>query len=115
MTVTSLTLFRFPNFRSKLWAFSQMLFARGPLGRTPDIGFHKLLGSGSRDGFYPFPNFSVYGILAVWPSIECAKQRIATGDVFRRYRDHASEETSIFMSAKNCRGAWAGQAPVPGF
>lgn len=113
MTVTSLTLFRFPNLGSKLWAFSQMLFARGPLGKTPDIGFHKLLGSGSRDGFYPFPNFSVYGILAVWPSIECAKHQISTGDVFCRYRDHASEETSIFMSAKNCRGEWAGQAPFP--
>lgn len=111
MTVTSLTLFRFPTLSAKLWAFSQMLFARAPLARTPDIGFHKLLGSGSRDGFYPFPNFSVYGILAVWPSLECARTQIANSDVYSRYRDHASEDTSIFMTTKNCRGAWSGQTP----
>ncbi len=111
MTVTSITLFRFPTFGAKLWAFSQMLFARGPLAQTPDIGFHKLLGSGSRDGFYPFPNFSVYGILAVWPSIECAREQIAHSDVYCRYRAHASEDTSIYMTTSNCRGEWSGQTP----
>lgn len=111
MTVTSITLFRFPTLGAKLWAFSQMMFARGPLAKTPDIGFHKLLGSGSRDGFYPFPNFSVYGILAVWPSMECARERTANSKIYNRYRDHASEDTTIYMSAKNCRGAWAGQVP----
>lgn len=111
MSITSVTLFRFPTLSGKLWAFSQMLFARRLLAQTPEIGFHKLLGSGSRDGFYPFPNFSVYGILAVWPSLDSAQEHTKTGDVYKRYRAQASEATTIFMSAISCRGAWAGEAP----
>lgn len=111
MAITSVTLFRFPSLYAKIWAFTQMLTARRPLSQTPDIGFYKLLGSGSRDGFYPFPNFSVYGILAVWPSLDCAKQRIAESSVFGRYRDHATETATFFMSATSCRGAWAEQTP----
>lgn len=111
MSVTSVTLFRFPTLSARLWAFFQMLLARRALAQTPDIGFHKLLGSGSRDGFYPFPNFSVYGILAVWPSIDCAQERTRTSKVFRSYRAHASEVTTIYMSASSCRGAWADETP----
>ena len=35
MQAVSLSLFRFPRTRDKFWAFGQMQFARGPLGRWP--------------------------------------------------------------------------------
>lgn len=111
MKAVSLSFFRFEGPGSKLWALAQMQFARRPLRAVPDIGFHKLLGSGTGEGFNPFPNFSVYAILAAWPSLDVAQARIAESAVYRRYRDHAAEDWSVFLAATQSRGRWDGAAP----
>lgn len=111
MKAASLSFFRFEGLGSKLWAFSQMQFARRPLAAVPGIGFHKLLGSGTREGFHPFPNFSVYAILATWPSLEEGRARIADDAVYQRYRGHAAEHWTVFLEATQSRGRWAGAAP----
>lgn len=95
----------------KTWAFRQMLEARWRLATTPDIQFYKLLGSGTRDGFYPYPNFAVYGLLAVWPSLESAQKGTCSTRAFRRFRSHAFEHWTVFMSATQSRGKWSGQSP----
>ena len=111
MKAASLSFFRFAGPGNRLWAFSQMLFARPGLSRIPDMGFHKLLGTGTRDGFHPYPNFSVYAILATWPSLTTGRERIAESPVFQRYRAHASEHWTVFLEASQCRGRWAGDDP----
>ncbi len=111
MKAVSLSFFRFEGLADKLWAFSQMQFARRPLRATPDIGFHKLLGSGSREGFHPFPNFSVYAVLATWPSVETGRARMKESAVFRRYRAHAAESWTVFLGATQSRGQWDRDAP----
>lgn len=111
MTVTSLSLFRFDGVEAKAWAFSQMLWARRPLAASPGIGFHKLFGSGTREGFHPWPNFGVYGVFAVWPDLTVAKEQIAEGVVYQRYRSHAVENWTVYMQIAQCRGCWGGEAP----
>lgn len=109
--VVSLSFYSFDALPAQLWAFAQMGFARLPLSRTPDIGFWKLCGSGSGEGFTPRPNLGVYAILATWPDLETAKKRIAASPVFKRYRAHADECWTVYLSTDSVRGAWSGQAP----
>ena len=107
----SLSLFRFNRLSARAWAFSQMLFARRSMARTPDIGFWKLFGSGTGEGFTPVPNTGVYGILATWPSGKVARERISTAPIYQRYRSHAVEDWSIFLQTTSARGRWDGETP----
>ncbi len=107
----SLTLHRFPSLAGRLWAFGQMLLARSSLSAVPGLGFWKLLGSGTGEGFTPLPNTAVYAILATWPDRETAERQLREAPVFRRYRRRASETWTIFLSPVSSRGAWSGRAP----
>lgn len=108
--VVSLSFFRFGSLRSRLWAFAMMGFARGPLSRIPHIGFWKLCGSGSGEGFTPIPNTAVYAVLATWPNAQAAQHAQDT-EVFKRYRAQSSESWTVFMAASTVKGAWSGQTP----
>ena len=88
----SLSLFRFDRTRDRLWAFAMMGAARLALRRTPDIGFWKLCGSGTGEGFTPVPNFGVYAILATWPDHDTARARVATAPIYKRYRARSAED-----------------------
>ncbi len=109
--VVSFSFFRFNSLRSRLWAFAMMGLARGPMSRIPNIGFWKLCGSGTGEGFTPFPNTSVYAILATWPDAQTAQDAIANAEIYTRYRDQAAEHWTVFMSTDSVRGAWSGKTP----
>lgn len=111
MAITALTLFRFAHAKDKAWAFGQMQFSRGPLARLPDLAFYKMFGTGTREGFHPYPNWGVYALLISGPSHDWAQEQIHNSDVFRRYRDHAQEAFSIILDPISCRGTWDGQTP----
>ena len=87
----SLSFFRFAGPFARLWALAQMGLARQAMARTPDIGFWKLCGSGTGQGFTPLPNTAVYAILATWPDHATATARVANAPIFQRYRTHAAE------------------------
>jgi spheroidene monooxygenase len=87
--------------------------ARLALPRVQDIGFWKLCGSGTGEGFTPLPNTAVYAILATWPDEATARDRVGTAPVFNRYRDHAAESWSVFLAPTSARGKWSGRAPFP--
>jgi spheroidene monooxygenase len=113
-TVT-LSLHRFEGIGARLWAFSQMLFARRSLARAEGIQFWKLLGSGTGEGFTPIPNTAVYAILAAWSDGERARTEALDAQPFRRYRARAREAWTLFLVPVSARGAWSGAAPfVPG-
>ncbi|MGB3247166.1 MAG: spheroidene monooxygenase [Sulfitobacter sp.] len=109
--IVSFSFFRFSSFRSRVWAFTMMGLARAPLSRIADIGFWKLCGSGSGEGFTPLPNTSVYAILATWPDAKTAQDSIANADIYTRYRGQAAEHWTVFMSTDTVRGAWSGKTP----
>lgn len=111
MRAVTLSLFRFESVRDRVWAFGQMGFAHFAMRGLPGLGFYKLFGSGTGEGFTPKPNFGVYAILAGWASHECAHQALANEAVFRRYRAHATESWSLHMTPRRSWGKWARQAP----
>lgn len=85
--------------------------ARLALHRLPDIGFWKLCGSGTGEGFTPLPNIAVYAILATWPDEATARSRVVTAPVYKRYQAHAAESWTVFLAPTSARGAWSGRAP----
>jgi spheroidene monooxygenase len=111
MQTVSLSLFRFRSPLARAWAFGMMGLARLSLPRVPDIGFWKLCGSGTGEGFTPIPNTAVYAILATWPDEATARARIEDAALYRRYRHMAAECWTVFLAATSARGAWAGTAP----
>ncbi|MEM8536738.1 MAG: spheroidene monooxygenase [Pseudomonadota bacterium] len=108
--IVSLSFFRFSGPVACTWAFVMMGLARRPLARTPDIGFWKLCGSGTGEGFTPIPNTAVYAILATWPDADTARARTQAG-VFSRYQNRAAENWTVFLQTQTARGAWAGTEP----
>lgn len=108
--VVTLSLFRFDGTLSKLWAFSQMGLARRALRRAPGIGFHKMMGTGTGEGFTPRPDFSTWGILAVWPDMAQARTQTAAG-VFARFRRRAAQDWTGYLRPLRATGAWDGTQP----
>jgi spheroidene monooxygenase len=106
----SLSFFRFSGAVARLWAFGQMGLARRAIARTPGIGFWKLCGSGTGEGFTPVPNTAVYAILATWDDIAAARRGVAS-PAFRRFRDRAVEHWTVFLIPISSRGQWSGQEP----
>ena len=111
MQSTTLSLYRFGSVSARLWAFSQMGFARFALKNVRDIGTFKLCGSGVGEGFTPIPNTAVYAILATWPDHDAARRAMFGTPVFRTYREHADEVRTIFLTPTAARGVWAGDTP----
>lgn len=88
-----------------------MGLGRRPMANVPDIGFWKLCGSGTGEGFTPLPNTAVYAVLASWPDETTARSRVLHADIFERYRSHAVEDWTVFLKTTSARGAWSGRNP----
>jgi spheroidene monooxygenase len=110
-TTVVLSFFRYRGLYNHLWAFSQMGFARLPLSRSPEIGFWKLFGSGTGEGFTPVPNAHVSAMLTTWKTPEAAREGTVNHPVLRRYRDHAVESFHVHLATMSARGRWDGQEP----
>ena len=88
-----------------------MGLARPQMRKLQGVGFWKLCGSGTGEGFTPIPNTAVYAILATWPDEATARQQIQSASVFRRYRNRASESWTVFLAPVSSRGEWSGKSP----
>ncbi|WP_299615771.1 spheroidene monooxygenase [uncultured Tateyamaria sp.] len=108
---TTISFFRFARWRDRAWALTMMGAARLAMARVPDLGFWKLCGSGTGEGFTPVPNTAVYAILCTWPDEETARRRIESTPIFERYRTRATEHWTIFLAPTSARGAWSGKTP----
>jgi spheroidene monooxygenase len=109
--IVTISFFRFSRPAARLWALAMMGAARLWLPRVPQIGFWKLCGSGSGEGFTPLPNTAVYAILASWPDLASARAHLDSAKVFRKYRAKASEDWTIFLRTTSSRGLWSGKTP----
>lgn len=108
MAVVTFSLFGFSSLRQRLWAFSQMGLAKPSLRKTPDLGFFKLMGTGSGAGFSTRPNFGVYTLLAEWPSLAIARERIKTAQSLKGYRGTADRMATLYLEPVSSRGEWDG-------
>ncbi|WP_298844602.1 spheroidene monooxygenase [uncultured Roseobacter sp.] len=109
--IVTLSFFRFAGPVARAWALGMMGAARFALPRVPDIGFWKLCGSGTGEGFTPVPNTAVYAILASWPDAETARRQTETAGIFQRYRAKAGECWTVILETSTSRGQWSGQEP----
>jgi spheroidene monooxygenase len=107
----SLSLFRFDGLINRAWVMAQMGASRISFRAMPDVQFWKLCGSGTGEGFTPRPNWGVWAILAAWPDEDTARTRTRDAAVYRRWRAHAGESWTIFLTPTSARGRWAGAAP----
>ena len=85
--ITTITLFKYRGFWSKIWAFGMMQFAHSPLKKVDGLQFYKLWGSG-KENFNPLPDWSVYALLQIWDKEESAQ-------AFFRSEEHTSELQSL--------------------
>ncbi|WP_299505751.1 spheroidene monooxygenase [uncultured Roseobacter sp.] len=109
--VVSLSFFRFARPTARLWALAMMGAARFALPKVPGIGFWKLCGSGTGEGFTPLPNTGVYAILASWPDEPTARQQTTEARIYNRYRARAVEDWTIYLETTSARGNWSGRMP----
>jgi spheroidene monooxygenase len=106
--IVTISFFRFSTARARLWALYMMGRARFDLPHVPGIGFWKLCGSGTGEGFTPLPNTAVYAILAAWPNEETARRQLTHARIFDRYRNRASEDWTVILETASARGHWSG-------
>ena len=111
MQTISLSFYRFTRPGAMHWALWQMPLAMPKLRRLPGAGFVKTLGSGIGQSFIPVPNFAVYAVLVTWPSLEAAREQVATGAIYGRYREQAAEDFHVYLSTVSVRGQWDGAEP----
>lgn len=114
MQTVSLSLFRFDGLSARLWVIAQMGAARISFARMPDVGFWKLCGSGTGEGFTPKPNWGVWAILAAWPDEATARRQVAEAGVYKRWRRKARESWTVYLDPISVRGEWSGKAPFSG-
>nr|WP_306115651.1 MULTISPECIES: spheroidene monooxygenase [unclassified Roseovarius] len=88
-----------------------MGLARPQMRKLQGVGFWKLCGSGTGEGFTPIPNTAVYAILATWPDEATARQQTQSACIFRRYRKRSSESWTVFLAPVSSRGEWSGKSP----
>jgi spheroidene monooxygenase len=110
LPIVTLSLFRFARWRDRAWALGQMALARRPLTRTDGIGFFKLMGAGTGEGFTPLPD-AVVAILATWPDLARARAALADAPVYRRFGARASERFDIHLETLSARGLWSRATP----
>ncbi|MBC7675054.1 MAG: spheroidene monooxygenase [Rhodoferax sp.] len=111
MQTVSLSLFRFDGIAARLWVLAQMGAARIAFARMPDVGFWKLCGSGTGEGFRPKPNWGVWAILAAWPDEATARRNVGEAGVYKRWRKRARESWTVYLDPISVRGQWSGKAP----
>ncbi len=109
--IVTITFFKFDKLSSKWKGLSMMGRAPGALSKVNGMSFGKMLGSGGRNGFSIFPNFGVYGILAVWEEEKWAEQFFRTNSFFRELNQHAVEQWTSYLRTSMVHGVWEGQCP----
>lgn len=107
--LVTLTLFGYETTASRVWAFGQMAFARGLLARQSGLRFWKMMGSGRGGGFSVKPDWSRYGLFAVWDSTEAADNFFAESQFINRFQRRATEIWTIRLLPVKAHGKWSGE------
>jgi len=93
------------------WALAQMGTAPPRLRQVAGLRFFKVLGSGAANGFGAWPNWTRYGLLAVWESAEAAAVFFATHPLWADYQARSREIWTAELAPIHAHGFWDGQQP----
>jgi hypothetical protein len=88
-----------------------MAIAPRKLRGVAGLRFWKLLGSGHGSGFSLWPNWSRYGLLAVWESSAAAGDFLEHSRAMHDYRRHAAEIWTVQLLPTQAHGTWSGINP----
>jgi hypothetical protein len=88
-----------------------MGLSTGILPEVAGLKFGKMLGSGGRNGFSVFPNWGVYGLLAVWEKEKDAQNFFNGHSFFNEMKEEAIEEWTCYMQTAMVHGEWEGSCP----
>ncbi len=110
-TFVTLVLFRFGPWRDRLWAFKQMGVAPPILDAVPGLHFHRLLGTGSGDGFSPWPDTQAIGLLQVWATESDALAYFDHHTLHHEFVQRAGERYRLDLLPEFGHGLWAGIEP----
>ena len=109
---TVIAFFKYSLTGSKVRAFIRMGFP--PLKtvqKKPEgLEFWKALGSGAGNGFSIKPDFSTYGLLAVFSS-ELQAERFIKGKLIEKYKRDSSSHSCILMHPVQAHGFWDKEEP----
>lgn len=108
--ITTITLFRYNTFLSKLWAFGMMQFAHASLSKVSGLQEYKLMGSG-KDRFNPFPDWAVYALLQIWDNEAAANTFFETSSLIKRHLHKSEERCTLFLKNTKSKGEWSGKNP----
>tara|TARA_R110002051_G_scaffold324755_1_gene423462 strand:- start:5377 stop:6087 length:711 start_codon:yes stop_codon:yes gene_type:complete len=108
--ITTLTFFRYRGLWQKVWAFGMMQFGHGPMSKVSGLQFYKLMGSG-KEGFDPFPDWSVYAVLQIWDDEASADHFFNSSKLIERYKRHSIECWTLYLKNIVAKGEWSGQNP----
>jgi spheroidene monooxygenase len=111
MQTVTVSLFRYDTLYQRHWALWQMLLGKPQLRRLPGVQFVKMVGAGSREGFFPIPDTSTEGVLCAWPSLEDAQQQVRSAKIYTAMRRHAAESMTLYLETTRVWGKWAGGEP----
>lgn len=109
--VVTLTCFRFDGWGARLRQIAGMAGAPGALARVPGVGFARMMGTGTGEGFDPKPNLGVWTILATWDDAAAARAGVATHPLWAARRTRAAECCTLFLAPLSATGRWGGVAP----
>lgn len=108
--VTTITFFRFDRPVTRVWAFFMMQFARAPLRKVEGQERFFLMGTG-KEGFSPWPDFSVYALVQIWNSKEQCDYFFNTSSLYAAYVRRCSEVLRFYMKNIEAKGMWNGINP----
>jgi spheroidene monooxygenase len=111
MQTVTVSLFRYGGLLARHWALWQMLLGKPRLKRLPGAQFVKMVGAGSREGFFPVPDTSVEGVICAWPSLDHARAQVRGAHVYAAMREHAEEAATLYLGTVRVWGRWAGREP----
>ncbi len=108
--VTVISFFKYQGFKNKWQALGRM--GRSPLVNTSIQGltFWKPLGVGSGNGFSIWPDWSTFGLLTVFESINHA-QNFLDSEVITEYETTSESHSHILMHSVKAHGKWSKQEP----
>ena len=109
--IVTLTFFKYRGFKDAWWAFVQMGVLPKLLKQTEGLSFVKMLGSGGKQGFSIFPNFSLYGLLCVWENKTVCDNFLQNSVLFAKLRTKATKYQTLFLETLQAHGKWDSKEP----
>ena len=102
-------IFKFTS--NKYWAFTQMGKNNSLINKTQGLLFYKFLGTGGRNGFSLWPDWSTYALLTSWENEKDAKKFIQNSEIISLYQQKVKSIRLLKLESFKSHGKWDGINP----